>query len=76
MRKFQVSVSMKNESKHESPHTAKDAKGIILQRAFEILADDEDDAKLKTKGRAEKPAGKGESALGSKKETLFNTFST
>ena len=34
------------------------------------------DAKLKAKGKAEKPAGKGESALGSKKETLFNTFST
>jgi uncharacterized protein YjbJ (UPF0337 family) len=33
------------------------------------------DAKLKAK-RAEKAAGKGESALGSKKETLFNTFST
>ena len=34
------------------------------------------DAKLKAKGRAEKAAGKGESALGSKKETLSNTFST
>jgi uncharacterized protein YjbJ (UPF0337 family) len=34
------------------------------------------DAKLKAKGKAEKSAGKGESALGSKKETLFNTFST
>jgi uncharacterized protein YjbJ (UPF0337 family) len=34
------------------------------------------DAKLKAKGKAEKRAGKGESALGNKKETLFNTFST
>ena len=33
------------------------------------------DAKLKGK-RAEKSAGKGENALGSKKDTLFNTFST
>jgi len=33
------------------------------------------DAKLKGK-RAEKAAGKGEKALGSKKDTLFNTFST
>jgi uncharacterized protein YjbJ (UPF0337 family) len=33
------------------------------------------DAKLKAKG-AEKSAGKGENALGSKKDTLFNTFST
>ena len=49
MRKFQVSVNMKKESKHEIPHTAKDAKGIILQQTFEILADDEDDAKLKAK---------------------------
>ena len=34
-----------------------------------------DVTKLKAKG-AEKSADKGENALGSKKDTLFNTFST
>ena len=40
---------MKKRSEHEIPHTAKESNGVNLQRVFEILADDEDDAKLKTK---------------------------
>jgi len=41
---------MKKQSEHEIPRAAKDPNEINLQRIVEILADDEDDAKLKTKG--------------------------
>ena len=48
MRKFQINVNMKKQSEHEFPHATNDSNGTILQREFEILADDADDAKLKT----------------------------
>jgi uncharacterized protein YjbJ (UPF0337 family) len=51
---------------------AKQIKGSVKKTVGKVTGD----AKLEAKGKAEKAAGKGESALGSKKETLFNTFST
>ena len=42
---------MKKQSEHGIPHAAKDSNVINLQREFEILADDAEDAKLKTKRR-------------------------
>jgi uncharacterized protein YjbJ (UPF0337 family) len=51
---------------------AKQVKGSVKKAADKVTGD----ARLEAKGKAGKAAGKGESALGSKKETLFNTFST
>jgi uncharacterized protein YjbJ (UPF0337 family) len=50
---------------------AKRVEGSAKKKGGDVTGD----AKLKAKG-AEKPAGKGKNALGSKKDTLFNTFST
>ena len=51
---------------------AKQVKASVKKAAGKVTGD----AKLEGKGKAEKAGGKGDSALGSKKETLFNTFST
>ena len=45
MRKFQVKVNMKKQSKH----VTKDSTGLDLRRDFEIFAYDADDAKVRVK---------------------------